>query len=159
MLIVRARPDDAAALTHIAFSAKRSWSYAEKWIEAWRDVLTITPDFVASHDTYAATVEECIVGFYALGQEGDRMQLLHLWVSPDAMGRGLGRSLFAHALARTRDLGFRNLEIESDPNAEGFYQRMGAHRVAVRNTEMEGQQRELPILIYEIEDGADGRRL
>ena len=60
---------------------------------------------------------------------GERMDLLHLWVLPEAMGRGAGRSLFSHAIERTRHLGFRELEIESDPNAEGFYRRIGAHRV------------------------------
>ena len=60
---------------------------------------------------------------------GERMDLLHLWVLPEAMGRGVGRSLFRHALERARILGFRELEIESDPNAEGFYRRIGAHRV------------------------------
>ena len=60
---------------------------------------------------------------------GERMDLLHLWVLPEAMRRGVGRSLFSHALERARNLGFRELEIESDPNAEGFYQRMGAQRV------------------------------
>jgi len=47
-------------------------------------------------------------------------------------------------------LGFRSLKIESDPNAEDFYQRMGARHVGASVTELEGQRRELPVLIYEI---------
>jgi GNAT superfamily N-acetyltransferase len=156
MLIGRARPEDAATLTHIAFSAKRSWGYPEKWIDAWRSVLTIQPEFVANHETYAATIEGRLVGFYALSPEGGGMQLLHLWVLPDAMGQGLGRALFLHALGRTRELGFRKLEIESDPNAEDFYRRMGARRVGARQTEVEGQRRELPLLTYAIDDKTEG---
>jgi hypothetical protein len=41
------------------------------------------------------------------------------------MGHGIGRSLFMHPVERAKSLGFQELEIESDPNAEGFYLRMG----------------------------------
>jgi GNAT superfamily N-acetyltransferase len=71
-------------------------------------------------------------------------------VLPDAMGRGVGRSLFLHALERARELGCRELEIESDPNAEGFYQHMGARRVGLSITKLDGRCRELPVFIYEI---------
>jgi hypothetical protein len=47
-------------------------------------------------------------------------------------------------------LGFRELEIESDPNAEGFYQRMGARRAGTSIHEGQQGRRELPILIYEL---------
>ena len=67
------------------------------------------------------------------------------------MHRGTGRSLFEHAVSQTRNLGFRTIKIEADPNAEGFYQRMGAKRVGASVSEVEGERRELPLLIYELE--------
>jgi hypothetical protein len=78
------------------------------------------------------------------------MELLHLWVLPEMMGCGIGRSLFFHAVERSKSQGVQRLEIESDPNAEGFYQRLGAHRVGSRITQVLGRPRELPVLIYEI---------
>jgi hypothetical protein len=80
--IVRARAKDAASLTSIAFSAKRYWRYSERWIEAWRETLTIRADFVNAHETYAALVEGRMVGFSALRVAGDRLRLEHLWVMP-----------------------------------------------------------------------------
>ena len=151
MRIVRAKPDDAAVLTDIAFAAKRHWGYPEKWIESWRDLLTVRPEFIANHETYAAILDGRTVGFYALSRKNDRLDLLHMWVLPDAMGRGVGRSLFIHGLQRARELGCRELEIEADPNAEGFYQHMGARRVGASVKELAGVRRELPVLIYEIE--------
>jgi GNAT superfamily N-acetyltransferase len=150
MNIVRAKPDDAAVLTDIAFAAKRHWGYPERWIESWRDALTVRPEFIATHETYAAILNGRAVGFYALGHKDDRLDLLHLWVMPDAMGQGVGRSLFLHGLERARELGCRQLEIESDPNAEGFYQHMGAFRIGVNIKKLDGQRRELPVLIYKI---------
>ena len=38
------------------------------------------------------------------------------------------------------------LEIESDPNAQGFYERMGAKKVGEAVGELDGQARVLPIL-------------
>ena len=72
MHITRARPDDAATLTEIAFAAKRHWGYPIAWIESWRDVLTVRPEFIAGHETYAAIDEGRAIGFYALGRKGER---------------------------------------------------------------------------------------
>jgi GNAT superfamily N-acetyltransferase len=151
MQILRAKSDDAGALTEIALTAKRHWGYPERWIESWRDAFTIDSQFIVSHETYAAVVEGRLVGFYALGRKESRLHLQHMWVLPMAMGRGVGRSLFHHALERAQALRFREFEIESDPNAEGFYQRMGARGVGTSIHELEQGRRELPVLIYEFD--------
>jgi GNAT superfamily N-acetyltransferase len=143
------KPGDAEVLTEIAFAAKRLWGYAERWIESWRDLLTITPEFIVSHETHVAKVDGRIVGFYALEQKQNRLNLMHMWVLPDRARQGVGRFLFHHAIERAKVLDFRELEIESDPNAEGFYLRLGARRVGVSVKELFGQRRELPLLIYD----------
>ena len=148
--IVRARPDEAPTLTHIAFRAKRHWGYPEPWIESWREILTVRPEFVSRQDTFAARIGDRTVGFYSLSLEGVESRLEHLWVLPETMRQGIGRALFAHAVERAGSRGCRRIEIESDPNAEGFYQRMGARRVGVKFTEVEGQPRELPVLVFAI---------
>lgn len=148
--ISRARPEQANELTAIAFAAKRHWGYPERWIESWRDLLTVNPEFICEHETYTAVVDERTVGFYALGRKDSRADLLHMWVLPEAMGRGVGRALFLHCLERVKALGLAELEIESDPNAEGFYRRMGARRAGMSVRELENQRRELPILIYSL---------
>ncbi len=157
MHIVRAKPDDAAVLTDIAFAAKRHWGYPEKWIESWRDLLSVGPEFIANHETYAAIIDGRVVGFYALVHKDDKLELVHMWVLPVAMGRGIGRSLFMHVLDRMRRLVCRELEIESDPNAEGFYRHMGARRIGANVKELAGVRRELPILVYELAAGGTTR--
>ena len=42
------------------------------------------------------------------------------------------------------------LEIEADPNAEGFYRRMGARRVGEIVYELDGRERVLPLLAVEV---------
>jgi GNAT superfamily N-acetyltransferase len=150
MQIVRAKPEDADALSQIAFAAKRHWNYPERWIEAWRDILAMRPEFIAANVAYAAIENGRAVGFYLLTAEEDGLHLDHLWITPDAMRRGIGRALFEHAVEQARNSGFAAIKIEADPNAEGFYQRMGARRVNVNVTEIEGRPRELPLLEFRI---------
>jgi ribosomal protein S18 acetylase RimI-like enzyme len=150
MEIVRATPEDADALTQIAHAAKRHWGYPERWIEAWRDILTMRPEFIAANVAHAAIENGRAVGFYLLTTEADGIHLDHLWILPAAMRRGIGRSLFKHAVEQAGNSGFRLIKIEADPNAEGFYQRMGARRVGVNMTKIDGRPRELPLLEFRI---------
>ena len=151
MQIVRAKPEDADALTAIAFAAKRHWGYPERWIEEWRDILTMRPEVIAAKTTYCAIENERPIGFYMLTVDKAELHFDHLWLLPLAMGRGVGRALFEHAVGQAKALGFRHVRIEADPNAEGFYLRMGAKRTGSTTTEAEGQPRELPLLRYEVE--------
>lgn len=149
MEIRRAKPEDAVALTDIAFAAKRHWGYPEAWIQAWKEVLTIQPEFIAGTETYVACLDGKTIGFCALVHGKGRASLEHLWVIPSAMGQGIGRALFDHAVQRTKALGIKAIEIESDPNAEQFYKNMGARRVGVKIIEVDVQTRSLPLLVYD----------
>jgi ribosomal protein S18 acetylase RimI-like enzyme len=148
--IFRAEPDDADALTRIAIAAKRYWGYPERWIEQWQEALTITPGFITDNEVYVAVFEEEMGGFYALIERGSEVELEHLWVLPEHMGAGIGRALLDHAVRRTAALGATTLSIEADPNAEGFYRRMGARRVGENVYDIEGHRRELPLLVLDV---------
>jgi len=148
--IRRAGPGDADALSRVASAAKGHWGYPDGWMERWREGLTISPEFVSQREIYAAFVEGEPVGFYALHEEGQKIELEHLWVLPERMGLGLGRALFDHALGRAAALDAEVLGIEADPNAEGFYRRMGARRVGEIVYELDGRERVLPLLAVEV---------
>ena len=151
--IIRARSADADTLTAIAFAAKRHWDYPLHWMEAWRDDLTIRPEFIAgqAQAVYTAQSAGKAVGFYALICTDSQAVLEHLWVLPEAMGRGIGRALFQHAVQQARSLGAATLEVTADPNAESFYLHMGARRVGEKTYQLEGQRRRLPHLALDIE--------
>jgi GNAT superfamily N-acetyltransferase len=72
-----------------------------------------------------------------------------MWVDPAHLGAGLGAHLLRHATDVVRSLGGTSLAIASDPNAEGFYRRMGARRVGSVPSTPTG--RELPLLVIEID--------
>ena len=66
------------------------------------------------------------------------------------MGRGIGRALFEHAIAQARISDADLIQIEADPNAAGFYERMGAVRIGASTSVIEDQPRELPLLEYRL---------
>jgi N-acetylglutamate synthase-like GNAT family acetyltransferase len=142
--IRRARPAEAETLTAIAHAAKRHWGYPEEWIEEWKTDLTITKDFIAKNEMFVAMVDGEITGCGALVIDGSQAELEHLWVRPEHIGSGVGRSLFEKIRERARDLKVSGLEISSDPNAEGFYERMGATRIGEVRSQVQGQPRSLP---------------
>jgi GNAT superfamily N-acetyltransferase len=144
VVIRRARADDAPALTRIAHAAKRHWRYPDAWIRLWAADLTVTPGFVRRHPTWCAVRGGRVVGFYAVSGRGATRELEHMWVDPRRIGDGIGRALFAHCEDRLRRMGVARLDIASDPNAEGFYRRLGARRVGDVPARPDG--RTLPLL-------------
>jgi predicted N-acetyltransferase YhbS len=146
MIVLRANAEHAAALTKIAFAAKRHWQYPENWIHRWREVLTITPDYIEQHPTFVAVVDDEFVGFCAAKIEAGEALLDHLWVLPAFMGRGIGRTLFRQAEEIARTSGAVRMRIVGDPHAEPFYSRMGATLYGREPASMEGEERFLPLL-------------
>lgn len=146
VIIRQASTNEAAALTRIAHDAKRHWGYPEHWIQHWQDDLTISSDFISHNEVYVAEREGEIIGFYALVVADQRAELEHMWVAPPFIGTGVGKELFVHAMQKAAGENVSAVEISSDPNAEGFYERMGAGRISEDSSEIEGQTRSLPRL-------------
>ena len=145
--IRRALHGEAELLTEIADAAKRHWGYPEHWIAQWKEALTITPDLVAEHPVYSAVRTGEVLGFYMLQTDGQTSTLEHLWIRPECIGQGVGRALFEHAVRIAAAAGANVLLIDSDPHTEGFYQRMGARRVAEIPADVQGVARVLPRLL------------
>jgi GNAT superfamily N-acetyltransferase len=125
-----ARPEEAAALTHIAHAAKRRWNYPEELLTLWRDALTVTAEFIQQSYTYVVEESSDLIGFVGLQPvDADVMELQHLWILPRCMGRKIGRALWERAILVTKQEGRTLLELDSDPNAAAFYEHMGAHRI------------------------------
>ena len=129
MRIRPAQTDESPALTEIAHQAKRHWGYPDHWIDHWKDELTISPEFVATHEVYVAESDGKLLGFYALIVREDKAELDHLWVAPEHIGAGVGKELFLHAMQDAARRNVSAVEILADPNAEGFYRKLGAHRI------------------------------
>jgi GNAT superfamily N-acetyltransferase len=152
--IGRARPSELDALSALARRSKAHWGYPADWLQEWGPQLTLSRVDLETREVFVARGPDRPVGFYSLAF-GERAELEHLWMDPRFMGRGLGRRLLEHAVARTALRGYPNLQIDADPNAESFYVRMGAIRVGWVPAPVAGTARLLPRLLIPVidEDG------
>jgi len=149
-MIRNASPEDASTLTTIALDAKRYWGYPENWIRQWESDLTITPSFIRDNHVYVdQEADGEIRGFYALCVVGNKADLEHMWVRPKMIGTGVGKELFLDAMERAAKLNVEAVEISSDPNAAGFYKRMGATQIGEVDSAIEGEPRKIPRLKIE----------
>lgn len=128
MRIRPARPQEAGALTALAFAAKAHWGYPPEVMEGWRDDLRIEPDQLCEHAALACLDGELPDGFYTLRFVDGRCELDNLWVHPARMGGGIGRALLQHALEAARAAGAERVLVDADPYAEAFYLACGALR-------------------------------
>ncbi len=129
LTIRRARPDEATALTALSFRSKRHWAYDDAFMEIARAEMVITAELVARWPTFVAERGAELVGFYVLSVESKGPMLRDLWIDPPAIRTGVGSLLWKHMLGSAASEGHETLHITSDPNAAGFYERMGARRV------------------------------
>jgi ribosomal protein S18 acetylase RimI-like enzyme len=141
-----ALPEQASLLSGIMLMAKAHWGYPEKWMQFWLPQLTISPQYITENETWAAFVDETPVAYYSLKWDGGELWLDNLWVLPEYMGQGIGGRLFDHAMVRARLKKFSILKIEADPNAQGFYERMGAHKTGEHRGDVDGLRRLIPVL-------------
>jgi GNAT superfamily N-acetyltransferase len=70
--------------------------------------------------------------------------LEHLWVDPKYIGEGYGRLLFEIACNKAAKIGHKTMELLADPNAEGFYSRMGAIKIDEVHAKVLDVKRVLP---------------
>ncbi len=151
MEILRARPEDAAELTEIAMLGKAHWGYPQRWMDLWRVTLTMEPETIRKQEVYVAVQDGRQVGFYALIGRPPALDLDQLWIRPEWIGKGIGRALVTHALERAALLGAEQVNVQAEPHAEGFYQRMGARRVGEFSYQLDGQPRILPKMVFDIQ--------
>ena len=144
--IRRATSSDSDRATDLARRAKAHWGYPAEWLAAWDGELVITAADIDQHRTFVASREGEVVGVCQL-QEGERGAMLeNVWVDPRCHGRGVGRTMVLHALSEAQGV----IAVVSDPNAEEFYVKLGAHRVGEISAPMPGAPaRTLPLLEFE----------
>ena len=148
--ILKARPDQASDLQHIARLSKQHWGYSPEYMRVWNHDQTLTADFISQNFVYYAVDGAEVAGFYALELSPEVCELKHLWVSPGYIRRGIGKQLLTHLKTLLAEVGAVTCTIVAEPHAEGFYARMGAVRIGLRP--MPALEQELPIMRLAISD-------
>jgi GNAT superfamily N-acetyltransferase len=119
------RPDEGERLRTIAMAAKGHWGYEADIIRRWAADGDFSPAGLRAKEFFVAEEDGRVIAWAALNPRDDVVWLEDMWVEPEWIGKGVGSLLFRHALARATELGATTMEWEAEPNAVGFYERVG----------------------------------
>ena len=92
---------------------------------AHEDALTLSEIAVVEQRVRVAVIDDRIVGFATLLISGQVSELEDLFVDPDWMRRGVGRTLVRDAAATARARGATRIEVTANGHARTFYEKMG----------------------------------
>lgn len=123
-----ARADERQVLDEMTLAGIRHWGHHINYPEAYDALAGSLSDNEFLDDTHIVFVlveEEEIVAFYELVDHDDHVELLRMFMKPELIGSGYGRTLWDHSTASASELADRML-IVADPGAISFYEAMGA---------------------------------
>jgi GNAT superfamily N-acetyltransferase len=129
VVIRRAKPEEADALRELAHRSKAYWPYDAEFLKAVAPMLLLEPRHVAHQHVHVLELDGVVVGWHRVTFHGERAELEDLWLEPDWIGSGHGRTLFEHAVQVALDGGATRLEWDAEPYAEGFYRAMGGNEI------------------------------
>jgi GNAT superfamily N-acetyltransferase len=146
--IRRADLSDADTLTALCMKSKAHWGYDAAFMAKIESSFVITADYILNWPVYVLVEGSAAIGFYGFRDIDNQPFLCDIWLEPSYIGNGLGKLLWQHAMETARGAGYDHFFIESDPNAEGFYLRMGAKCIGTIKSEATG--RTLPLLEMQV---------
>jgi GNAT superfamily N-acetyltransferase len=97
---------------------------------------------------YVAEIDGHTGAWASLIARGEVVWLDDMWVEPECMSQGVGSQLFRHCVERAKQLGGKTMEWEAEPNAVGFYEKVGGRYL--RDGEPSEWGRVLPVMGIEV---------
>ncbi|MFE3576790.1 GNAT family N-acetyltransferase [Lysinibacillus sp. NPDC059133] len=143
MIIRSAKVQDCHLLSHLAYKSKAYWGYTEDFLQQCIDNLTVTKEYIEKNLVFVMKSDNKIVAFYSFII--NEMKLDALFIEPDYIGNGFGRIIWDHLLNKAKELGISESTLDSEPNAEGFYLKMGAKKTGTTPSTM-FPDRHLPLM-------------
>jgi GNAT superfamily N-acetyltransferase len=138
-------PGEGERLRGIAIAAKAHWDYDLDFVTRWAARGDWSRKALAGKEVYVVETHGEAVAWAALVSKNGVWWLDDLWVLPEWMGKGIGTRLFRHIADRARALGGpTRLEWQAEPNAVGFYEKVGGRYL--RDGEPTSWGRVLPVM-------------
>lgn len=145
MEITKSTIGDSEILTEITKKSKAYWGYSDEQIENWSDLLTITKNYIEKNNVYKLLDNDFTVGYYSyIYLNRKEVKLDNLFVLPNYIGTGLGKLLMNNFLDRIKNTEIEKIILDSEPNAERFYEYFGFKKVGQIETSI--KDRYLPIM-------------
>ena len=145
MKIKKASINDHEILTEITKKSKAYWGYSEEQILKWNKNLTISREYIENNSVFTLVNNEKAIGYYSyIVRDEKNVSLDNLFVLPEYIGKGFGKYLMTDFLIRMKDEKFEKITLDSEPNAENFYLKIGFKKVGEFETSI--KNRFMPIM-------------
>jgi GNAT superfamily N-acetyltransferase len=135
VVIRQGRVDEGARLKEIAIASKGFWGYEPERVREWADQGDFTPDALQKLALFVAEAGGRTIAWASIEPRGESAWLADLWVEPEWIGKGIGARLFRVAAEHAQRTGAAAMEWEAEPNAIGFYEKMGGRYLRDSTTE------------------------
>lgn len=147
MKIRKALLSEGNELSELALHSKATWDYSEEFILACKEDLTITEEYISNNFVYVLENDNMKIGFFSFLRNDKALDFLY--IHPRYKGKGYGKIMWKFVIEQANKLGIKSFTIDSDPNAKGFYLKMGAKLIGeTPSTVFKG--RLLPLLKYDV---------
>lgn len=145
MIIEKANIEENEILTNITKKSKAYWGYSPEQILMWSNNLTISKEYIEKNDVFKLIFENKIIGYYSyIKEENHTVKLDNLFVLPEYIGKGFGKYLMDDFTERMRYEKCQKIILDSEPNAEKFYQKIGFKKIGEFETSI--KNRFMPIM-------------
>lgn len=145
MEIKKATVKDAEELTALTLRSKSHWNYSKEQIEAWKQDLTISAEYIKRNNVYKCVDNGSVIGFYSFSVEKDEViRLCFFFIEPKYIRKGYGGKMISDFLKRIKKGGFKRVVLDADPNAEVFYKKNGFYVIGKLKSSI--KDRFLPIM-------------
>ncbi|MRX69053.1 Acetyltransferase (GNAT) domain-containing protein [Flavobacterium resistens] len=145
MKIEKANINDNEILTTITKKSKAYWGYSDEQIQKWDRNLTVTQDYIRENNSFKLIENDLIIGYYSyIFKDVKTVKLDNLFILPEHIGKGFGKYLLLDFLNKMKEEKIERIILDSEPNAESFYSKMGFVKIGEFETSI--KNRFMPIM-------------
>lgn len=149
MNIRNACAEEAQLLTDLAVRSKRAWGYSDAFMAAVMPDMIVHERYLTEEHGFVAEEDGVPLGYAIVRIDRDAAYLRDLFIEPSRFRSGIGSALFRFAAQFAQAHGARKITLYGDPNAIGFYERLGMRKVG-EEPSIAGNGRVLPIMEIEL---------
>lgn len=141
---------DQVQINNLIRESKSFWGYSDAFLDAFMSGWGVKESYFVTNEIMLFEKEGSLSGLYAfkINQE-NRPELDLFFVSRNHIGQGIGKLMWQHLLSTAVEHGWSEFELIADPNAESFYEHMGAKTMSHYES---FPGRFVPVMVYRLNE-------
>lgn len=144
-----AKVNEYDILTQIATKSESYWGYDSYYMYRFKSIYDVSEEFINNNPTVIIEDGENIVGFYGVINNWNEAFLEYFFIEPKYIGKGYGKLLWNYLIEDCKNLGIKEFDLVTSPQAKEFYIKMGAIPCGEVESLLE-KGRIIPHLIYTV---------